>query len=135
MSSAMTDRPTCFSIELGASVLAPAAARAQLEPWRSLPTTERYSDLRLIISELVLNSAVHGPSGGRIQVRLEATGASFRGEVIDHGHGFVPPPPPAVTRDGGNGLVIVDAIADRWGVAQDRPTTVWFELDHEAQPP
>jgi anti-sigma regulatory factor (Ser/Thr protein kinase) len=54
-------------------------------------------------------------------------------EVSDGGAGFVPPKRPAPRLDaeepGGWGLVLVDRLADRWGVARDEGTSVWFELD------
>ena len=50
--------------------------------------------------------------------------------MLDCGSGFQPPerPEPHRDRTGGWGLCLVDQLADRWGVAPDDVTRVWFEL-------
>jgi anti-sigma regulatory factor (Ser/Thr protein kinase) len=82
----------------------------------------------LIASELVTNSVRHGP-GGPIELAITVNDdGSVRGEVEDRGDGEVKIRD--LTRDGaggGFGLRIVEALADRWGVYEDR-TKVWFEM-------
>jgi anti-sigma regulatory factor (Ser/Thr protein kinase) len=55
----------------------------------------------------------------------------LRIEVTDHGHGFEPAAVPADPSQaaGGWGLVLVDRLTDRWGVAFSHSTHVWFEFD------
>lgn len=83
--------------------------------------------VRVIISELVTNALRHGPPRP-ITVRMWRDGESVRGEVEDEGYGKV-----EILREadrgswGGFGLPIVEAMSDRWGVA-DGSTRVWFEL-------
>ena len=49
-------------------------------------------------------------------------------EADDEGPGFEYPiqPPPD---DGGWGFLIVERLADRWGIMQAEPCQVWFEID------
>ncbi|MGH8986338.1 MAG: ATP-binding protein [Acidimicrobiia bacterium] len=86
----------------------------------------------LMVSELVTNAVVHASSG--VCLRVQA-GPVTRIEVEDEG-GPIPAPAPAPStpihdpRSGGLGLVIVDALATRWGTDDaDRGKIVWFELD------
>jgi anti-sigma regulatory factor (Ser/Thr protein kinase) len=91
--------------------------------------------LLLLVSELVSNSVRHaGLADGeviRLRARLEDDRALV--EVRDAGRsGQVPEMGEPVFDElaaGGLGLVLVDKMADRWGVARDEEgTAVWFEL-------
>lgn len=71
----------------------------------------------LISSELIANSVVHtGGSASSLQLRLHAGDGWLRVEV----HDCDPRPPQLQTPSGldesGRGLLLVDAIADQWGV-------------------
>jgi anti-sigma regulatory factor (Ser/Thr protein kinase)/DNA-binding XRE family transcriptional regulator len=94
----------------------------------------------LLTSELVANSVRHSDSrrrGGRVTIRLVSVAGGVRVEVADDGA----PTRPALAAgprglaDGGRGLQLVEALADRWGFepGQCRLTT-WFELDGAAAP-
>lgn len=88
-------------------------------------------DLRLVVSELVTNSVRHGagrhPGPVGLAVRVEEDCA--RVEVDDSGPGFRVPPEGARSReDSGWGLVLVDQLAEAWGVERNGRTTVWCEL-------
>ena len=95
----------------------------------------RADDLRLLVSELVTNSVLHGGAGpdDRVQVHVERPDNRTRVEVCDNGHGWTKmmrstsldsEQPP-----GGWGLMLVGALADRWGVRAGKRTCVWFELN------
>ena len=92
-------------------------------------------DALLLVSELVTNSIVHaGHSGAEaIRVRAANDGSTTRVEVCDRARGdtlpaMQPEPPPFAT--GGRGLLLVDALAARWGMDTcERGTCVWFELE------
>jgi anti-sigma regulatory factor (Ser/Thr protein kinase) len=91
------------------------------------------ADLRLLVSELVTNSVRH--SGVRkhdtVCMEVQVTPSTVRVEVADGGAGFEPKPrDDDRTRPGGWGLYLVDELADRWGVARNHLTCVWFEMDH-----
>jgi anti-sigma regulatory factor (Ser/Thr protein kinase) len=91
--------------------------------------------LLLLVSELVSNSVRHAgldrDEGIRLRARLEDDRALV--EVRDPGSsGKLPDklePVFGEVEPGGLGLVLVDKLADRWGVARDADgTAVWFEL-------
>jgi anti-sigma regulatory factor (Ser/Thr protein kinase) len=123
-----------LSFDVLASPLAASAARDRLDLFRSSWPPSRFEDARLIISELVTNAVRHGPPATPITIRIEADEDRLRVDVIDHGTGFAPPPQRQEPGAGGNGLVIVDALAERWGVQSGSRTTVWFELDLRERP-
>lgn len=96
---------------------------------RSLPPDLR-EDILLLASELVTNAVRHG--GGEVTVRLWAGPETVRVEVTDAN----PRRPLAADRgpdaEEGRGLLIVRALASRWGSAPLRDgsgKTVWFEVD------
>jgi anti-sigma regulatory factor (Ser/Thr protein kinase) len=107
-----------------------AVARAGLVGSAQEPT------LLLLVSELVSNSVRHAglTAAERIRLRCRALQECARVEVCDGGR--TGGTPRMRERDGdalepgGLGLHLVDAMADRWGVAHGaRETCVWFELD------
>uniref|UniRef100_A0AAU2JZC7 ATP-binding protein n=1 Tax=Streptomyces sp. NBC_00049 TaxID=2903617 RepID=A0AAU2JZC7_9ACTN len=85
----------------------------------------------LLITELVTNALVHTDQGAEVSATLAAD--RLRVEVRDYAVGKPRPYVPTAD-DGthGRGLVLVQALADTWGVdAPDlgRGKVVWFELD------
>jgi len=91
--------------------------------------------LLLLVSELVSNSVRHAGMEPDERIRLHARSddACAYVEVCDAGRsGFVPrkrPGRPDALEPGGLGLVLVDEMADRWGVHRhDHEICVWFEL-------
>ncbi|TRV76464.1 ATP-binding protein [Streptomyces sp. 130] len=83
----------------------------------------RADEAALLVSELATNALIHGSLRGRLfRVRLTVTGTALRIEVSDP-RGERLPGLREADRDEcyGRGLVIVDAVADRWGV---EPRTV-----------
>jgi anti-sigma regulatory factor (Ser/Thr protein kinase) len=92
--------------------------------------------LLLLVSELVTNSVRHAglTAEERIRLRCRALQECARVEVCDTGPAGRPPRlrvrDGEVLEAGGLGLHLVDAMADRWGVARGAgETCVWFELD------
>jgi anti-sigma regulatory factor (Ser/Thr protein kinase) len=115
-------------IELQPAAGAPAEARAALDSLRDAIPARRHDDLRLIVSELVSNSVVHGP-GAPIRLRLVVEdNGNVRGEIEDEGSGpFEHGASPVPRGNGGYGLHIVDALTQRWGVYEGS-SHIWFEL-------
>jgi anti-sigma regulatory factor (Ser/Thr protein kinase) len=127
------DRPIELDLQLPAGAVAPAYARALVAGLRDRVADDLLEDVVLLVSEVVTNCVRHaelGP-GEAIQLRLRASRTSVRLDVTDPGPGFDPGPVTAhdPTSPGGWGLYIVDQLADRWGVARDAGTRVWFEID------
>jgi hypothetical protein len=61
---------------------------------------------------------------------VAVTGGVLRVEVHDPGHGFeLRDAPSDPLRASGWGLVLVEELADRWGVDHAPRTRVWFEMD------
>jgi two-component sensor histidine kinase len=108
---------------------APAAARAAVGSLSDGAGPHVREAVLLLVSELVTNSVRHGRArnGEPVKLDIDLESDSLRVAVSDHGPGFVPAPRRDATT-GGWGLVIVDELADRWGVTRDG-RTVWFECD------
>jgi anti-sigma regulatory factor (Ser/Thr protein kinase) len=118
---------------------APSAAGAARRAVASsgLVGEEQEATLLLLVSELVSNSVRHAGlrPDERIRLRARAGDAYAYVEVCDPGRSGRMP----VRRQkgvgrlepGGLGLMLVDEMADRWGVhCHDDETCVWFELAH-----
>lgn len=89
----------------------------------------RRTDVLVAVSELVTNVVRHAPETGQASITLDVDAGRLRIGVRQTGRPFVPP----TRRDGnephGRGLLIVEALADRWGVdVSGEVVEVWFEL-------
>jgi serine phosphatase RsbU (regulator of sigma subunit)/PAS domain-containing protein len=129
-------RERALNLRLPGGAHAPAVARAAVEalPAGSLEAPVAHT-ARLLASEIVTNSVIHGNSGEDDWIGLDValSPGGVRVEVTDHGAGFAAVPArPDPDDPGGRGLFLVDALADRWGSA-DGGTRVWFEVDRPAR--
>jgi anti-sigma regulatory factor (Ser/Thr protein kinase) len=127
------ERPIELDLQLPPGSVAPAYARALVSGLRERLSADLLDDLVLLVSEVVTNAVRHaelGPSDS-IRLRVRATPSSIRLDVVDMGPGFDPPEITAHDpgQPGGWGLYIVDQLADRWGVAREGGSRVWFEID------
>lgn len=99
----------------------------QIEAWMALdPDTE--ADALVMASELVSNVLLHTDSKPRLTVsRREGV---VRIAVHDEAEGLPVVLPMDPHRVGGNGMRVVDAWSDRWGVIAERDggKTVWFSV-------
>ncbi|MGX9891618.1 ATP-binding protein [Streptomyces sp. NPDC002276] len=107
--------------------LARLLATEQLRAW-GLPL----DPARQLVAELATNASTHGRVPGRdFRLMLCVIATTLRIEVTDT-RDDLPPCPQDATPDGesGRGLLLVDALADRWGWAPARRPrkTVWAEL-------
>ena len=115
-----------ISLTLPRSFDAAGLARTAIAPLVEHLPENRRADFNLLVSELVNNAVVHG--SGRIELRAERRDSALWAQVSDDGPGFdatlhaVKHP-----RAGGWGLHLLDALAERWGMAESS-TRVWFEL-------
>ena len=110
-----------------------AVAEARREV-RTLPLAQESREhLALVVSELVTNAVLHPDAADGDPVRLEVRVRSGRArvEVRDCGRGFDAPVPisPDPLAGGGQGLLIVAALSDAWGVVREPGgCTVWCEV-------
>ncbi|MDV9174366.1 ATP-binding protein [Streptomyces sp. W16] len=121
-----------FSVQLSSTPrgarLARLLATEQLRTW-GLPL----DPARQLVAELATNASTHGRVPGRdFRLTLYVIANTLRIEVTDT-RGDRPPRPQDATTDGesGRGLLLVDALADRWGWSPSRRPrkTVWAELN------
>ncbi len=110
--------------------MAPRLARNAVSGLREEVPSELLDDVRLVITELVTNSILHGHAGpsDEVRVRIRIDGSTVTLEVEDPGPGTPARPEPREDQTGGWGLMLVDRLADRWGVRQGPPASVWAEL-------
>jgi serine/threonine-protein kinase RsbW len=127
-------QPEELDITVAAAPSAAGEARRALRACRFVSST-REPALMLLVSELVTNSVRHAGLDRHQPIRLRARRDDVCAyvEVCDAGRsGRVPgrrEPSVDALEPGGLGLMLVDEMADRWGVARDDgETCVWFEL-------
>jgi len=132
----MADPPegaqTTLSLTLPLSMQAPATARRAVTQAGAGLGSTALDNVCLLVSELVTNAVRHADLEADDSVDLEVVvyDERVRVEVFDSGPGFVPATPtPNPDEPSGWGLLIVDRVADRWGVSTGPGTRVWFELD------
>jgi anti-sigma regulatory factor (Ser/Thr protein kinase) len=118
--------------DLPANTTAPEAARRALETLNTKMDEGTLNTSRLLVSELVANGVVHGPSGSAvIQLRASVGVGRLHVEVANPGDGVssasCEPQPEGLEHWG---LYLVDDLADRWGAeASPQAVSVWFEID------
>lgn len=118
-----------LDLRLSPGPRAPAEARRALGDSLGEANPELVATLKLLVSELITNSVRHADLRENDEIRLSVRQVDdrFRVVVTDPGGGFSSPrPDPGGTS--GWGLYLVDRLADRWGVASDGETAVWFEV-------
>ncbi|MGW3565483.1 ATP-binding protein [Streptomyces sp. NPDC000941] len=121
--------------------LARLLAAEQLRTWPVSPDVAERAEL--IVAELASNAALHGRVPGRdfrlaLTLTLAGTRAVLRIEVTDTRGEKLPAlqPPPPPDRESGRGLLLVAALADRWGTEPNEPVgkTAWAALDLGTRP-
>ncbi|MEV5438674.1 ATP-binding protein [Streptomyces sp. NPDC052682] len=126
-----------FSLQLSPTPrgarLARLLATEQLRSW-GLPL----DPARQVVAELATNAATHGRVPGRdFRILLYVVAGTLRIEVTDTRADRLPTAQlPAPDAESGRGLLLVDALADRWGTSEGLPPrkTVWAELDLSPKP-
>jgi two-component sensor histidine kinase len=108
-------------------------AAAQARRFVSLPCADlsptAQGEVLLLTSELVSNAVAHGSGSPRLDVRVD--GEHVTVGVTDCGGGTPAPSPRFDWPNGRNGLRLVQALADKWGVeyTPGQPgKRVWFDL-------
>jgi len=109
---------------------APATARRAVDGLGGRIGDGLKEDIRLLVSEIVTNSVLHGASEPSAEVELDVWVSDdvVRVAVTDQGPGFERQDRPTSGDRSGWGLMMVDRLADSWGVELDSGTEVWFEM-------
>jgi anti-sigma regulatory factor (Ser/Thr protein kinase) len=88
---------------------------------------------QIAVSEVVANCVRHvgfAPDE-QIAVHLTRSQDTFRAEIVAPGPGVDPLrlAPADLSATSGRGLLIVDAVVDRWGTVPEQPGAVWLEIE------
>jgi anti-sigma regulatory factor (Ser/Thr protein kinase) len=84
----------------------------------------------LLVSELVTNAVRHARDTGAIGLELASTATRLRLEIQDGDPSWRPMDSLADGDEGGFGFLVVDSLADRWGLRRVcAGKAVWAELD------
>jgi anti-sigma regulatory factor (Ser/Thr protein kinase) len=109
------------------------AARAARRAVREALCEELLGDVELLVSELATNSVRHAgcDEDAVISMMARVDEKCVRLRLCDGGDGFEENATrePSPERAGGYGLVLVDRLADRWGVHRNGGFCVWFEVE------
>lgn len=119
---------------LPASTTAPRAARRfvadALEAWSCLKDADAHDRVVLLTCEIVTNALLHARSDVLLRIRRNDE-ERIRIEVEDGDPSPLEPPAAAVAEDAttGRGLLLVEGLADEWGVEpKGDGKVVWFEV-------
>ncbi|MGW2817811.1 ATP-binding protein [Streptomyces sp. NPDC001415] len=119
-----------FSVQLSCTRrgarIARVLAAEQLRSWEGGFEAAEY-----VVGELAANAALHGRVPGRdLRLLLRDDGATLRIEVTDAQGDRLPVVREEPSGESGRGLLLVGALADRWGVLPGPGPckTVWAEL-------
>jgi anti-sigma regulatory factor (Ser/Thr protein kinase) len=117
-----------LDLRLDAGPSAPSRARSAIRQLAGLCSPGMIDQLTLVASELVTNAVQHGRASGaavavsvgpeRVVIEVASSGPPFDRSAIRDSPGV----------NGGFGLRVVDALADRWWVEHDGQTRVVCEF-------
>ncbi|MFJ6846642.1 ATP-binding protein [Streptomyces griseoluteus] len=119
-----------FSATRRGARLARRLAVHQLDQWGYPYGTPTSDTVALIVAELAANAVLHGRVPGRdFELRLWHRDGTVRVELSDTHPAYPALPAHDPTAEGGRGLLLIDAVATRWGTTpRSGPgKTVWAE--------
>jgi two-component sensor histidine kinase len=111
-----------------------------MEEWGFPPASDASCTVALVVAELAANTVRHGRVPGRdfgLRLTLDSASGLIRVEIADAASTKSPPaapPSPAPDEESGRGLLLVTALATRWGFTPRHPVgkTVWAEVAVDA---
>ncbi|MGW8970355.1 ATP-binding protein [Streptomyces platensis] len=131
MNQEIVERKLHFHVQLSATRRGARLARLlgteQLRSW-GMP----FEVPAQVLAELATNAASHGRVPGRdFRVVMSSDVDTLRVEVTDACGDRLPAQQAIGLRESGHGLILVDALADRWGTCRGPfpRKTVWAEFD------
>jgi anti-sigma regulatory factor (Ser/Thr protein kinase) len=120
-----------FTLPLPNGTDAPELARRYLAEHASWLESDLLADALLIVSELVTNAIRYGEPDILLSLRKGPPHVEVAIQDAGRDMPMVATVAPDNTEPNGRGLLIVDALADDWGVVPREPPpgkAVWFEL-------
>ncbi|WP_187645431.1 ATP-binding protein [Streptomyces sp. TRM49041] len=123
-----------FSATRRGARLARMLTAHQLHVWGVPGDSPRCDAVLLVVAELTANAVLHGRVPGRdfaLRLVRDRGAGVVRVEVSDTHEGRPVRVGAPVDAERGRGLLLVDAVGSRWGVAarQGPGKTVWAEID------
>ncbi|MEU1570040.1 PAS domain S-box protein [Streptomyces collinus] len=114
--------------ELPATASAVSAGRSfVVETLAAWGCAHRADDVRLLVSEVLTNAVQHAE--GPVSLHLRRTATELAVEVSDLSPQLPQPRLAAQDEESGRGLVLVDTLADSWGVRpEEQGKTIWFAV-------
>ncbi|MGW3124107.1 SpoIIE family protein phosphatase [Streptomyces sp. NPDC001107] len=114
--------------ELPAIASAVSAGRSfVVETLAAWGCAHKADDAKLLVSEVLTNSVQHAE--GPVVLHLRHTATELAVEISDHSPHLPEPRLAAQDDESGRGLILVDTLADNWGVRPDEQgKTTWFSL-------
>jgi anti-sigma regulatory factor (Ser/Thr protein kinase) len=106
-------------------------AREQLEPFREALDEITFFDLRLLVSELIVEAlnAESETHNARVELRAELRDGRVRVEVAESGGAFRLPSRRPEPGEAGWGLYLVGRLSSRWGLRRGpERSSVWLEV-------
>jgi hypothetical protein len=126
------------AIDLPLEAVSARRAREHLEPFREGLDETTFVDLRLLVSELVVDAlnAESQSHDATVQLRAELNGGRVRVEVAESGGAFRFPPRNPEPGEAGWGLYLVTRLCSRWGLwHSSQRSSVWLELTAHSPAP
>lgn len=123
--------PYDAALQLSPEVDAAGIARRFVYEHRTRLDPEVVADAQLLVSEIVTNAVRHGTGEITLHLRLDPPGVGVSVSDSSDRLPIVADGPLPDTQGSGRGLLIVDAVATRWGVERHAAVpgkTVWFDL-------
>ena len=124
-----------LSLELRPGRGSVAELRRSLASLPGRPCSVLLEHVAVIVDELVSHAGAaarpgEAPAAVRLRVWLDA--GAVRAEVSCASFAVDGSAGPCFDSIAGRGLGLVERLADRWGVRQERPLVIWFELGRGA---
>ncbi|AEM87546.1 ATP-binding protein [Streptomyces violaceusniger] len=122
-----------FSATRRGARLARLLAVRQLTDWGLSPGVGGYDAAVLVVAELAANAVLHGRVPGRdfgVRLTYDERVGVLEIEVSDTHEKCPVPKAPTSDDEEGRGLLLVEALADRWGIRERRGPgkTVWARI-------
>jgi anti-sigma regulatory factor (Ser/Thr protein kinase) len=124
------------AIDLPLEPASAGRAREHLEPFRAALDESAFVDLRLLVSELMVEAlhrkaeAENGTVDGTIELRAELRDDRVRVEVAQVGDTFRLPSRRPEPGEPGWGLYLVARLSNRWGLRRGpQKSLVWLEVN------